>query len=77
MALEIPSMFKEANIQTAGEHTLCPKVRVLGGLVLVYWGREEEPFGGTPWENGIRPLLPQLAVGETADLMGLGAGLQE
>lgn len=66
-------MFKVANIQTAGEHALCPKERVLSELVLVYWGREEELCG----TNGIRPLLPWLDLGKLAGLMGLGAGLQE
>lgn len=63
MALEIPSMFKEANIQTAGEHALCPKVRVLGGLVLVYWGREEEPFGGTLWDEWHQATPPTASSG--------------
>lgn len=55
------SACSEANIQIAEEHALCPKARVLDGLVLVYWGTEEE-YPGT---NGIRPLLSQLALGKT------------
>lgn len=61
MALENLSMFKEADTQTtAGEHALCPKVRALRELVLVYRWREEE----LRVISGIIPLFSQLALQE-------------
>lgn len=61
MALENLSMFKEADTQTtAGEYALCPKVRALRELVLVYRWREEEVCV----IPGIIPLFSQLALQE-------------